>query len=108
MQRIKVTVIKTEEERHAMERKAGETELLMHRMVEEAERRQQEADRLRSEVRLEIFWGKLIKCEPHYYHVFQVKQARAAEKEAKTKLIEFLNISVTEVKTSPTSYVQPK
>jgi len=83
VQRVKVTVIKTEEERHAMERRAGETELLMHRMVEEAERRQQEADRLRSEV----------------------KQARVAEKEAKNKLIEFLNISVTEVKTSPTSYV---
>ena len=53
VQRVKVAVIKTEEERHAMERRAGETELLMHRMVEEAERRQQEADRLRSEVSLE-------------------------------------------------------
>ena len=51
VQRIKMTVIKTEEERQAMERKAGETELMVHRMVEEAERRQQEADTLRSEVR---------------------------------------------------------
>eukprot|EP00092_Neocalanus_flemingeri_P021558 GFUD01023381.1.p1 GENE.GFUD01023381.1~~GFUD01023381.1.p1 ORF type:complete len:674 (+),score=261.61 GFUD01023381.1:337-2358(+) len=85
VQRIKVAVIKTEEERNAMERKAGETELMVHRMLEEAERRQQEAGRLRSEV----------------------KHAREAEKEAKNKLIEFLNISVTEVKTSPTSYTQP-
>ena len=67
-----------------MERKAGETELMVHRMVEEAERRQQEAERLRSEV----------------------KTAREAEKDAKNKLIEFLNFSVTEVKTSPTSYNQ--
>eukprot|EP00090_Calanus_glacialis_P003058 TRINITY_DN12211_c0_g1_i2.p1 TRINITY_DN12211_c0_g1~~TRINITY_DN12211_c0_g1_i2.p1 ORF type:complete len:671 (-),score=235.83 TRINITY_DN12211_c0_g1_i2:322-2334(-) len=82
VQRVKLAVIKTEEERHAMERKAGDTELMVHRMVEEAERRQQEAERLRTEV----------------------KQAREAEKEAKNKLIEFLNISVTEVKTSPTTY----
>ena len=39
--------------------------------------------------------------------VIKVKQAREAEKEAKHKLIEFLNISVTEVKTSPTTY-QPQ
>ena len=51
VQRIKMTVIKTEEERQTMERKAGETELMVHRMVEEAERRLQEADTLRSEVR---------------------------------------------------------
>jgi len=77
-------VIKTEEEKQAMERKAGDTELMVHRMVEEAERRQQEAERLRTEV----------------------KQAREAEKEAKNKLIEFLNISVTEVKTPPNSQQQ--
>ena len=46
-----MAVIKTEEERHAMERKAGDTELMVHRMVEEAERRQQEAERLRTEVK---------------------------------------------------------
>ena len=50
MQRVKLAVIKTEEERQAMERKAGDTELMVHRMVEEAERRQQEAERLRTEV----------------------------------------------------------
>jgi len=81
VQRVKLAVIKTEEERQAMERKAGDTELMVHRMVEEAERRQQEAERLRTEV----------------------KQARESEKEAKNKLIEFLNISVTEMKTSPTT-----
>jgi len=84
VQRVRLAVIKTEEERHAMERKAGDTELMVHRMVEEAERRQQEAERLRTEV----------------------KQAREDEKMAKNKLIEFLNISVTEVKTSPTSHHQ--
>ena len=50
VQRVKLAVMKTEEERHAMERKAGDTELMVHRMVEEAERRQQEAERLRTEV----------------------------------------------------------
>ena len=49
-----MAVIKTEEERHAMERKAGDTELIVHRMVEEAERRQQEAERLRTEVEIAI------------------------------------------------------
>ena len=81
VQRIKLSVIKTEEERLHMEKRVGETELIVHRMVEEAERRQQEAERLRLEV----------------------QQAREAEKEAKTKLIDFLNISVSEVKTSPTA-----
>ena len=38
MQKVKLAVMKTEEERHAMERKAGDTELMVHRMVEEAER----------------------------------------------------------------------
>ena len=52
MQRVKLAVIKTEEERHAMERKVGDTELMVHRMVKEAERRQQEAERLRTEVKL--------------------------------------------------------
>ena len=87
VQRIKLSVIKTEEERLHMEKRVGETELIVHRMVEEAERRQQEAERLRLEV----------------------AQAREAEKEAKTKLIDFLNISVSEtVKTSPSASQPPK
>ena len=66
--------MRSEEDRHNMERK-------VHLMVEEAERRQQEADTLRSEV----------------------QQARLAEKEAKGKLIDFLNNSVADVsKSSPT------
>ena len=43
-------VIKSEEERHVMERKVAETEVIVHRMVEEAERRQHEAETLRKEV----------------------------------------------------------
>ena len=46
-------VIKSEEERHVMERKVAETEVIVHRMVEEAERRQHEAETLRKEVGLE-------------------------------------------------------
>merc|ERR1719319_1768067 len=72
VQRIKLSVIKTEEERLHMEKRVGETELIVHRMVEEAER-----------LRLEV------------------SQARDAEKDAKNKLIDFLNISVSEVKVPP-------
>ena len=80
VQRIKVSVIKTEEERQHMERKSRESELVMRRILEDAERRKNEAENLRQEV----------------------QQAREAEKEAKNKLLEFLNISVTEMKGSPT------
>ncbi|XP_023328819.1 merlin isoform X2 [Eurytemora carolleeae] len=80
VQRIKVSVIKTEEERQHMERKSRESELVMRRILEDAERRKNEAENLRLEV----------------------QQAREAEKEAKNKLLEFLNISVTEMKGSPT------
>jgi len=73
VQRIKLTVIKSEEDRMAMERKARDTELIVSRMAEEAEQRQAEASRLRAEV----------------------QHARVAEKEAKNKLLEFLNTSVT-------------
>lgn len=71
LQRVKV---RSEEERHTMERK-------VHLMVEEAERRQVEADTLRKEV----------------------TKARMAEKEAKGKLLDFLNNSMADVsKSSPT------
>ena len=63
-----------------MERKSRESELVMRRILEDAERRKNEAENLRLEV----------------------QQAREAEKEAKNKLLEFLNISVTEMKGSPT------
>ena len=66
--------MRSEEERHNMERK-----VVM--MVEEAERRQHEAETLRKEV----------------------QNARDAEKDAKVKLIDFLNNSMVDVsKTSPT------
>jgi len=71
LQRVKV---RSEEERHVMERK-------VHLMVEDAERRKMEADTLRKEVH----------------------QARESEKEAKVKLMDFLNNSMTDVsKSSPT------
>jgi len=82
VQRIKLTVIKTEEERQTMERKQRETEHLVSRMVEEAERRQSEAEQLRKEV----------------------LAARDAEKDAKNKLIEFLNTSVTSSQQSGPGY----
>ena len=50
-------VIKSEEERHVMERKVAETEVIVHRMVEDAERRQHEAETLRKEVGV-IWSGK--------------------------------------------------
>jgi len=84
VQRIKLTVIKSEEDRMAMERKARETEVLVSRMAEEAEQRQGEANRLRIEV----------------------QHARVSEKDAKNKLLEFLNTSVTmDMTTSPTGNI---
>ena len=81
-----------------MERKVAETEVIVHRMVEEAERRQHEAETLRKEVRLEVVFSL---CDSQA--LLQVSKARDAEKEAKGKLIEFLNTSMTDVsKSSPT------
>ena len=57
---MKLAVIKTEEEKQAMERKAGDTELMVHRMVEEAERRQQEAERLRTEVLIKRYMTRFL------------------------------------------------
>lgn len=65
IQRIKISAIKTEEEKIMMERKAREAELLAARMIEESERRAQEAHQLKDE----LF------------------QARLAEKQAKEKLL---------------------
>ena len=91
-------VIKSEEERHVMERKVAETEVIVHRMVEEAERRQHEAESLRKEVGV-----RCERCLVGSNDNLQVSKARDAEKEAKGKLIEFLNTSMTDVsKSSPT------
>ncbi|XP_064459192.1 merlin-like isoform X2 [Ornithodoros turicata] len=65
IQRIKISAIKTEEEKIMMERKAREAELLAARMIEESERRAQEAHQLKDE----LF------------------RARLAEKQAKDKLL---------------------
>ncbi|XP_050050530.1 merlin isoform X1 [Dermacentor andersoni] len=65
IQRIKISAIKTEEEKIMMERKAREAEQLAARMIEESERRAQEAHQLKDE----LF------------------QARLAEKQAKEKLL---------------------
>ena len=50
LQRIKLSVIKSEEERLMMENKARDAELMVTRLVEEAERRREEADVLKKEV----------------------------------------------------------
>ena len=49
-QRIKLSVIKSEEERLMMDNKAREAEHMVGRLVEEAERRREEADALKKEV----------------------------------------------------------
>lgn len=72
LQRIKLSVIKSEEERLMMENKAREAEHMVNRLVEEAERRREEADSLKKEV----------------------ENAREAERSAKTKLMEYLSTSL--------------
>lgn len=64
IQRIKISAIKTEEEKIMMERKAREAELLAAQMIEESERRAQEAHQLKDEL----------------------YRARLAEKQAKDRL----------------------
>lgn len=66
IQRVKISAIKTEEEKKVMERKAHEAELLATRMVQESERRAKEAERLKEEL----------------------LKAQIAEKDAKEKLKE--------------------
>lgn len=73
VQRIKLSVIKSEEEKMAIENKAHEAEHLVSRLVEEAERRRQEADELKKEV----------------------DTARDEERRAKEKLIEFISTSLS-------------
>lgn len=50
IQRVKISAIKTEEEKKIMERKAHEAELLATRMIQESERRAKEAERLKEEL----------------------------------------------------------
>lgn len=50
IQRVKISAIKTEEEKHVIERKAQEAELLATRIVQESDRKAKEADQLRDEL----------------------------------------------------------
>ncbi|XP_035225621.1 merlin-like [Stegodyphus dumicola] len=81
IQRVKISAIKTEEEKKLMERKAHEAELLATRMVQESERRAKEAERLKEE---------LIK-------------AQMSEKDAKEKLREIFKNSYSKSYVSKSS-----
>ncbi|GBP39108.1 hypothetical protein EVAR_27469_1 [Eumeta japonica] len=71
--RLRLSAIKTEEEKVHLERKTREAEFLTARLVEESEKRAAEAERLKAEL----------------------LQARVAEKQAKEKLLNFLNRTST-------------
>ncbi len=74
LQVIKLSVIKSEEEKLQIESKARETEHMVSRLVEESDRRRQEADQMKKELEM----------------------AREAERAAKEKLLSFLsNASLT-------------
>ncbi|RWS09439.1 merlin-like isoform X2 [Dinothrombium tinctorium] len=73
IQRIKISAIKTEEQKFMMERKAAEAEILASTMVEENERRAKEAEQLRDE---------LVK-------------AKLAERDAKEKLFNFFRYPIS-------------
>lgn len=66
--RIRLSCMRSEEEKATLERKTREAEFLTARLVEESERRAEEATRLKDEL----------------------LRARAAEKQAKEKLLDFL------------------
>lgn len=66
--RARLSALRTEEEKHALERKTREAEMLTQRLVEESEKRAAEAQRLKDEL----------------------LRARLAEKQAKEKLLEFI------------------
>ena len=73
VQRIKLSVIKSEEEKMLIENKAREAERIVSQLVDEAERRKEEAGELQREV----------------------ASARDAERHAKGKLMEFLSSAIT-------------
>ncbi|KAJ8312757.1 hypothetical protein KUTeg_010130 [Tegillarca granosa] len=76
MQRVKFTVIKTEEEKMLMEYRAREAEIIATKLLEDSERRAEEAELLKE----------------------QLLQARISEKSAKDKLLEVTRSA------SPSSY----
>lgn len=67
--RLRLSAMRKEEEKVTLERKTREAELLTARLVEDSERRAAEANRLKEEL----------------------LRARAAEKHAKEKLLDFLS-----------------
>lgn len=81
VQRARLTALRTEEEKHALERKTREAELLTQRLVEESERRASEAVRLKDEL----------------------LRARVAEKQAKEKLLEWVGVEVGSGRTATAS-----
>ncbi|KAK0045621.1 merlin [Biomphalaria pfeifferi] len=94
MQRIKLTAIKTEEERLYLEQRARDAEIIATAVIEDSERRATEAEQLRE----------------------QLKRAQMAEKAAKRKLLEiaqgeyantFMLPVVTSDLTSPLHLAEP-
>ncbi|XP_019874743.1 merlin [Aethina tumida] len=85
IKRLRLTAMRKDEEKVTLERKTREAEMLTARLVEESERRAAEADKLKDEL----------------------LKARAAEKQAKEKLLDFLSRSTYTASsvTSPLSSV---
>ncbi|XP_060533208.1 merlin isoform X2 [Cylas formicarius] len=79
--RLRLTAMRKDEEKVTLERKTREAELLTARLVEESERRAAEANKLKDEL----------------------LRARAAEKQAKEKLLDFLNRSTFTAGSTPAS-----
>ncbi|CAH0548833.1 unnamed protein product [Brassicogethes aeneus] len=79
IKRLRLTAMRKDEEKVTLERKTREAEMLTARLVEESERRAAEANRLKDEL----------------------LKARAAEKQAKEKLLDFLSRSTYHGSSAP-------
>uniref|UniRef100_A0A674PFI0 Merlin n=1 Tax=Takifugu rubripes TaxID=31033 RepID=A0A674PFI0_TAKRU len=79
MQRIKVTAIRSQEERRLMEQKMLEAEILALKMAEESERRAKEAEQLKQDL----------------------QEAKESERRAKNKLLEITRIHLSPTPNSP-------
>ncbi|XP_064828921.1 NF2, moesin-ezrin-radixin like (MERLIN) tumor suppressor a isoform X1 [Oncorhynchus masou masou] len=85
MQRIKVTAIRSEEERRMMEQKMLEAEMMALKMADESERRAMEADQLKQDL----------------------QEARDSERRAKHKLLEITSKSTYSPSTVPGDAMPP-
>lgn len=83
--RMRLSALKTEEEKLHLERKTREAEIITARLVEDSKKRQVESEKLKNDL---IY-------------------ARVAEKEAKEKLLNFLSRSTTISPPSPPPIVLP-